>query len=39
LYLVSNMATAAAACRLYEKRFRIETFFSGHAEAGSLTFM
>jgi len=28
LYLVSNMATAEEACRLYEKRFRIETFFS-----------
>ena len=27
-YLVSNMATAEEACRLYEKRFRIETFFS-----------
>src|SRR5882724_3491771 len=26
LYLVSNMATAEEACRLYEKRFRIETF-------------
>jgi hypothetical protein len=28
LYLVSNMATAEEACRWYEKRFRIETFFS-----------
>jgi Transposase DDE domain len=28
LYLVSNMATAEEACRLYEKRFRVETFFS-----------
>jgi hypothetical protein len=27
LYLVSNMATAEEACRFYEKRFRIETFF------------
>jgi len=28
LYVISNMATAEAACRLYQKRFRIETFFS-----------
>jgi Transposase DDE domain len=28
LYLVSNMATAEEACRLYEKRFRVETFFA-----------
>ena len=28
LYLVSNLATAEEACRWYEKRFRIETFFS-----------
>ena len=28
LYLVSNMATAEEACRLYEKRFHIEAFFS-----------
>ena len=27
-YVVSTMATAEEACRLYEKRFRIETFFS-----------
>jgi hypothetical protein len=34
LYLVSNMATAGEACRLYEKRFRIETFFSGQKSRG-----
>jgi hypothetical protein len=34
LYLVSNMATAEAACRLYEKRFRIETFFSDQKSRG-----
>lgn len=28
LYLITNMACADVACRLYEKRFRIETFFS-----------
>src|SRR5207248_265257 len=27
LYLISNMASAEEACRLYSKRFRIETFF------------
>jgi hypothetical protein len=27
LYLVSNMATAEEACRVYQKRIRIETFF------------
>jgi hypothetical protein len=26
LYLVTNMASAEEACRLYSKRFRIETF-------------
>src|SRR6266702_414534 len=34
LYLVSNMATAEEACRLYEKRFRIETFFSDQKSRG-----
>ena len=34
LYLVSNMATAEDACRLYEKRFRIETFFSDQKSRG-----
>ena len=34
LYLVSNMATAEEACRLYEKRFRIETFFSDQQSRG-----
>jgi Transposase DDE domain len=33
-YLVSNMATAEEACRLYEKRFRIETFFSDQKRRG-----
>src|SRR5438094_7833777 len=28
LYLVSNMDAAEEACRLYQKRFRIETFFA-----------
>ena len=28
LYLVSNLATAEEACRWYQKRFRIETFFA-----------
>src|SRR2546425_5331467 len=28
LYVVRNMASAEEACRLYAKRFRIETFFS-----------
>jgi hypothetical protein len=28
LYLVSNMDAAEEACRYYQKRFRIETFFS-----------
>ena len=34
LYLVSNMATAEEACRLYQKRFRIETFFSDQTSRG-----
>ena len=34
LYLVSNLATAEEACRLYEKRFRIETFFSDQKSRG-----
>ena len=34
LYLVSNMDTAEEACRLYEKRFRIETFFSDQKSRG-----
>ena len=34
LYLVSNMATAEAACRLYAKRFRIETFFADQKSRG-----
>ena len=34
LYVVSNMATAEAACRLYEKRFRIETFFADQKSRG-----
>jgi len=34
LYLVSNIATAEEACRLYEKRFRIETFFSDQKSRG-----
>jgi hypothetical protein len=34
LYLVTNMASAAEACRLYAKRFRIETFFSDQKSRG-----
>ena len=34
LYLVRNMAYAEEACRLYEKRFRIETFFSDQKSRG-----
>lgn len=34
LYLVSNMASAEEACRYYEKRFRIETFFSDQKSRG-----
>ena len=33
-YLVSNMTTAEEACRLYEKRFTIETFFSDQKSRG-----
>ena len=32
--VVSNMATAEEACRLYEKRFRLETFFSDQKSRG-----
>jgi hypothetical protein len=34
LYLVSNMTSADEACRLYAKRFRIETFFSDQKSRG-----
>jgi hypothetical protein len=34
LYLVSNMASAEEACRLYATRFRIETFFSDQKSRG-----
>jgi hypothetical protein len=34
LYLVSNMSSAEEACRLYAKRFRIETFFSDQKSRG-----
>ena len=34
LYLVSNMDSAELACRYYEKRFRIETFFSDQKSRG-----
>jgi hypothetical protein len=34
LYLVSNMASAEEACRSYQKRFRIETFFSDQKSRG-----
>ena len=34
LYLVSNLATAEEACRLYHKLFRIETFFSDQKSRG-----
>jgi Transposase DDE domain len=34
LYLVSNMDAAEEACRLYQKRFRIETFFSDQKSRG-----
>ena len=34
LYLVSNLATAEEACRYYQKRFRIETFFSDQKSRG-----
>lgn len=34
LYMVSNMDTAEEACRYYQKRFRIETFFSDQKSRG-----
>jgi len=34
IYLVSNMALAEEACSWYEKRFRIETFFSDQKSRG-----
>ena len=34
LYLVTNMTSADEACRLYLKRFRIETFFSDQKRRG-----
>jgi hypothetical protein len=34
VYVVSHMARAEAACRLYAKRFRIETFFSDQKSRG-----
>jgi hypothetical protein len=34
MYLVTNMDSAEAACRLYTKRFRIETFFSDQKSRG-----
>ena len=34
LYLVTNLASADEACRLYAKRFRIETFFSDQKSRG-----
>jgi Transposase DDE domain len=34
LYLITNMASADEACRLYGKRFRIETFFSDQKSRG-----
>ena len=34
LYVVTNMDTAEAACRLSSKRFRIETFFSDQKSRG-----
>ena len=34
LYLVTNMAAAEEACRLYSKGFRIETFFSDQKSRG-----
>jgi Transposase DDE domain len=34
LYLVTNMTSADEACRLYAKRFRIETFFSDQKSRG-----
>jgi hypothetical protein len=34
LYLLTNMASADEACRMYTKRFRIETFFSAQKSRG-----
>ena len=34
LYVVTNMAVAEEACRVYAKRFRIETFFSDQKSRG-----
>jgi Transposase DDE domain len=34
LYLLTNMASADEACRMYAKRFRIETFFSDQKRRG-----
>ena len=34
LYLISNMDSAEEVCRLYTKRFRIETFFSDQKSRG-----
>jgi hypothetical protein len=34
LYLITNMDSADEACRLYAKRFRIETFFSDQKSRG-----
>jgi hypothetical protein len=34
LYVVTNMDAAEEACRLYAKRFRIETFFSDQKRRG-----
>jgi len=34
LYLVTNLTSAEEACRLYAKRFRIETFFSDQKSRG-----
>ena len=34
IYLVTNLASAQAACAYYRKRFRIETFFSDQKSRG-----
>lgn len=34
LYVVTNLTSAEEACRLYGKRFRIETFFSDQKSRG-----
>jgi hypothetical protein len=34
LYVVRNMEAVEAACRSYQKRFRIETFFSDQKSRG-----